>query len=480
MIRDPRAARLVAAPLLAILLAAGGCFAERSMPVEMSRVTRPTFAAAELGPAPTTRAWVEAVVPRLAPLLPADANRCLTTRELLRPDGRPIDVPAAFGLDGARLYTLADNLDGLTHTAQATGPGPGSGASPPWSGFDDILIPVADGLELAAKFGRAERNGEVAYADCIVVLPGLLGNNNVMRTRDLSFALRDAGWHVLAVELRGCGLTDSRQPHVLYNFGVTETGDLLAVDEWLKTHSFVRRTGLIGFCWGANHALLAAFEDSRPDQHASIAPGLAPLLRPRSGKRHFEAGVLAFSAVLSFEQTVAQLDTRYSVLENPVLHALQNTVLARMREKQFPNPNHSLMRLIELESERTQGAYPGIVADGLDYLRLAPFRGKSDGNKLKTARIPVLLVHGANDPLAPAQDVANLVARTDNPNVAAIVLRGGGHVGFAPYARDFFYSLVFAFFDPRYGPAALAPPLLAHSRNDLRNAPDDHDLPRRE
>jgi len=59
----------------------------------------------------------------------------------------------------------------------------------------------------------------------------------------------------------------------------------------------------------------------------------------------------------------------------------------------------------------------------------------------------VLIIHAANDPLAEAQTLADLFAKIHKPNVAGIVLSGGGHVGFAPFARDYYYSMIVNFFD---------------------------------
>jgi predicted alpha/beta-fold hydrolase len=72
--------------------------------------------------------------------------------------------------------------------------------------------------------------------------------------------------------------------------------------------------------------------------------------------------------------------------------------------------------------------------------------------------VPVLLVHAADDMIAPAQDVADFLARSPNPNVAAIMLPTGGHIGFGPYAPKWYYNLILNFFDPQIGAAACANP----------------------
>src|SRR5262249_55159040 len=123
--------------------------------------------------------------------------------------------------------------------------------------------------------------GKRVRSDCIVILPGLLGDLSVDRTRMIAQALLAAGHHALAVELRGYGRTGREQPHVFYNFGVQETEGLETIAEWAQAMPDIDRTGLIGFCWGANHALLAAWDDGRSADDVSVAARLRPFLRAR-------------------------------------------------------------------------------------------------------------------------------------------------------------------------------------------------------
>ena len=79
-----------------------------------------------------------------------------------------------------------------------------------------------------------------------------------------------------------------------------------------------------------------------------------------------------------------------------------------------------------------------------------------DFKSTEVAGVPVLIVQAANDPLISAQDQADFTARTSNPNVAALILPGGGHIGFAAYCRAYYFSLIFNFFDAQSGPRAVA------------------------
>lgn len=441
-----RAARGAAACALSmLLLATCGCFAERTFEAELTAI-RPVVLDSAAAGAGGVRPWLAAAREQLSPLLPARHLPPLISGEFADPDGKPIDVYRHFRTDPAALGSLFGNFYGLQHTAQCSH-GPSRSERPPeWPGFADVCIPVADGVRLFGRLGLARRNGRPLRGDCIIVLPGLLGDLHVERTRTIAEALVNAGLHALAVELRGAGRTDAVQPTLAYTFGVLETGDPLAVAEWLQSLPDVRRTGVIGFCWGANLALLAAWEDGRGPAPSSVTQRLRPHLRPASGQRHFEAGVLAFSPVLSFEAIVERCERPATLWTDPVLHALQDRIRERKRDKGIRPVNGSLRGLIEAEFARSSLNYREAVTDGLDYLRLLPLRGRPAGDKLREARVPVLIVHASNDPTASAQAVAELAATVSNPNVGVMMLEGGGHVGFAAYARDWFYSLILAFF----------------------------------
>ncbi len=441
------------------LLVLSGCFQERSITLRPGDdfMLQPGDQVAAAGDSATVpaardlRAWLEGVHARLARHLPPLDARARLTHELAA-DGVALDVAATFLRPFALQQSLLCNLSGLEHSAQATGAKPAiTHPAPDWPGFEQIWIPVEPGLSLSARLGLVRDAATPRVADCVVLLPGLLGDNAVLRTRDVGAALLAHGVHVLALELRGHGQTEARFPDVAYNFGVLETGDLLAVDEWLQARPFVRLTGLVGFCWSANLALLASWSDGRPDADPLIPERLARQLRPRGAARHFQAGVLAFSPVLRFEEIVESLERDRSMLADPMLDALQDTILDRMRYKHYAAPDGNLRRLIEIEFSRSRLNYPGAVEEGLQFLRLQEHRGKPAGRKLESARVPTLIVHAANDPMASPQAVAQLCADSANRNVAAVMLAGGGHVGFAPYARRYFYGLILAYFDPQRG-----------------------------
>jgi predicted alpha/beta-fold hydrolase len=352
------------------------------------------------------------------------------------------------------------NLPGILYSAQATGSRFEAGPPPAWPGFDDVWIPVNHQLSLAGRLGLAQRDGRSLRSVCIVLVPGLFGDNWTARSRDLSGALLDAGYHVLSLEQRGHGQTEQRFPDIPYTYGAFETGDLLAVAEWLQQREDVSETGLIGFCWGANEALLTAWEDGRDEEDPHVSPSLQVRLRPR-GRPCYRAGVIAFSPPIRFEQVMDRIDRHRSVVIDPVADSLEKIVNSRARQKGYSDVNGSLRRLTQREAKKAAPDDPQFADVGLNYLRLLPRDGTGSDSKMDAARVPVLVVHAVNDPIGSAQDVAELITGTDNPNVAAIVLPDGGHCGFAAYAREYFYSLVVNYFDRDRGAAACARRVIA-------------------
>jgi len=457
--------------VLGIAIAAtAGCFNERSFPFRAERLVHVEPPAESRK---NTRCWLEYTHAALARLLPDHDYEPLLTEDLTTATGAPRDVFDHFDKCKRFLHTGLGNLVGLMDTAQVTGDSEAiETPAPEWPGFEEVWVEVAPGVSISGRLGLATRDGRPIVSDCIVILPGLLGDNMRVRTRDICAGLRDAGFHAMSIEFRGHGQVEARYPDVPYNFGVQETADMLVVAEWLQNKPLIRRTGMIGFSWSANVALLAAWEDGRAPNDPCVSPRLRSYIeRYDRSRRHFEAGVIAVSPTLDFEPLLDRLKTPHSFLENPVLSSIQGTVAHRIERKKHGPPTGSLRKLIEYEFAKSDLNYEGALSDGLTYLRLLPYEDKPFHPKLQCARIPVLIIHSANDPLAYANEIARFFADTPNPNVAGVMLHGGGHDGFAAYCEDYLYSLFLSFFDAKTGPRSSSP---ARCRDPLHHSPANH------
>ncbi len=406
----------------------------------------------------TTRQWLQLVQPQLENLLTPRGRLVMLTEQMTNEQGRPRDVFEYFHRPRWTLNKLTKNWNGMVDTGQAVSRSEAIDQhAPTWPGFEPKWIPVAPGVQLHGRIGFAcDADGRPRSADCIVLIPGFLGDNAVMRTRDLSAALRDRGFHVLALELRGHGQVEHYYPNLYYNFGVLETQDLLRVSEWLQdNYSCIRNTGLIGFCWGGNHAMLAAWFDGRRPDDPSISPRLAPYFDPPPLlRKHYTAGIMAFSPVLRWEELLDRTDVPHALFQEPSMYFFQEVVKARMRRKGYPEVSGSLRHLIDYEFAHSILGPTFPLVDAYRLLRFLPYHDRPDGHKLESVRVPVLMITSVNDPFLSAQDLADLTAQTSNPLVASLILRGGGHIGFAPYCPPYFYSLILNFFDPHNGAAA--------------------------
>jgi len=456
-----RARAVIPALVVAVLClgSTAGCFQERAFPIQPGDYHRiPPLPPAKGNPdILTTRAWLAHAHAELSSLLTERGQLVMLTEDLVDEKGRPRDVYEFMRKRPEDLNKLARNYYGFLHTAQGANRSLliADETAPPWPGFEKVWIPVADDVTLSGRLGFARHDGNPIYADCIILLPGLWGDNGIWRTRDLAITLREHGFHVLAVELRGHGQTERWFPEVYYNFGAIETQDLVRTANWLEDqHPQIRGTGLVGFCWGGNLALLAAWYDARPSDDPSITPRLAAHLDPPSDRIHFQAGVMALTPLLDWECILDRADVEHDLFEEPAMFFFQRVIESRMIVKDHPERSGNLRNLIAFEFARSFLGPDFPLEDGYRFLRLMPYKGRSHGDKLEKCRTPVLMTQAVNDPFTSSQEIADLMAITHNPRVAALVLRGGGHIGYFPYNRPYTYSLILNFFDPQRGAAA--------------------------
>lgn len=402
------------------------------------------------------REWLDTLDRELRPMLPEPHAPTLTSSRMTGSGGHPRDVYAYFNRRKEKMQGLFSNFYALQHTAQSIEQATSPLTPPPWPAFEQVWIPVAPSVENAGFLALSrDAQGRIREADCIIMLPGLWGDNGAKRSYDVSEALLRRGHHVLSLEPRGHGRTEIRYPDVPYTYGVLETQDLVVVSEWLQaTYPQVRRTGLIGFCWGANAALLAAWYDGRTSEDPSIVGTVRARLPRPDGRRHFEAGVIAFSPVLRWEEFLDRMEIPQSAHTDLSASMFQKATRDHMSRRGYAEVTGSLRRCIAWDFADSEFGRSFPVLEGYRFLRLLPYRGESEGDKLEYARVPVLIVHAVNDPLQTPQEVVDLAVQTQNPNVSALVLPGGGHIGFQAWSRKYFYNLVLRFFDPAIGAAA--------------------------
>src|SRR5271169_1437273 len=129
-----------------------------------------------------------------------------------------------------------------------------------WDGFEDVTVPVGGGVVLYGRLGAPNTAQEIP-GSYIVFTHGLFGSLDGVDNENEVEALRRAGHHVLAIEMRGHGETNCEHPEYTVSFGIRESSDFLAVAEWLKKEKGATRVGLVSFSLTGYEALLTAWLD---------------------------------------------------------------------------------------------------------------------------------------------------------------------------------------------------------------------------
>lgn len=445
---------------LALAFAAGGCFAERSFAVREEQLVDWHPSAAQRADTPV---WTASAASALQRKLPPLSSREVVTSNEVSNLGRPLDVCRLYHLNPEHLDSLAFNLAGLAQTAQVSPPGDRKAVDDPWPGFVDVEIAMPDGLVLC---GRAAEPLVNDVADSWVIeTHGLFASQQGKEARNVSEALRRYGHHVLAIDMRGHGQTERRNPDYPTTFGASEVGDLIEVARWLRRERGARQVGLLTYSITAQQAMVAAWADGGGAGADDAADGSSdsPMLRalPRPRRQPAFDRVMAVAPPINLIDYADSLERRYEVVESPVRATFQQRIAERLAARGEP-PAHSMWQYARHELGRSAWAahYPDRGAMIADLTNLVDFGTDlpAGAARLERVRVPLLVVASANDPLGSAQSTVDLLVRVRNPNVGLMLLPEGGHTGLSAMSAPYFHSLVRSFFDPATGPVAVARP----------------------
>jgi predicted alpha/beta-fold hydrolase len=443
-----------------MLLAASalaGCFSEQSFPMHEHRLLQLDAHQPSL----STRAWTAAANTKADPLLPVLQKSPITQDDFLK-DGRAIDVYRHFGYDPEEIDSLLGNWKGLEDTAQVASPEPdkdpkGHILRPAWGGFRQVEVPV-DGAVLYGRLGEPDPRHEIP-GSYIVFTHGLFGSLDGLDTENQVEALRRAGHHVLAIEMRGHGETNVCHPEYAVSFGIRESSDFIAVAEWLKKTQGATRVGLVSFSLTGYEALLTAWLDgSKPVDRFDHVPLLKDLPRRSDGEPAYNAGMFVVSPPVDLQTIADSFEKHYTVLDGPCHSIFQGHLAERMSLVQ-ENSTTSMWgwAMSELVRSGWGHSYANTDAMKADFMRFIDLRAgdwAEGARRMENIRTPVLIMSAANDPMGTAQGVVDLFSRVKNPNIGVVMLGGGGHMGFPALSADYYYSLMIGFFDPQRGPEA--------------------------
>jgi predicted alpha/beta-fold hydrolase len=434
-----------------------GCLAERSFPMVPERLAR---LKPDGGRVPA-RAWARAMHAAARDRLPDQSRDALTTDDLT---GAPAQVWRHFALDPARLDSLWGNWDGIEKTALVASPPPqiesGHIQRAAWKGFEDVELPGVGGAMLFARLGRPQP-AHAMPGSAIIITHGLFGTLDGIDMENQAQALRRAGHTVLALEMRGHGETNCRHPEYAITFGMYEVGDLAAAAGWLKTQVAATRVGLVSFSLTAYEALLLGWLDGQaPVTELNGYPALAQLPKP-GPEPVFNAGMLVISPPVGILSLADGFTPKAEPLNAPCRATFQGHVVARLEAYGEP-PAYGMWDLAKSEFTRagflTPGGDTAVFRESFyRFIDLSRDSWRVGAARMENVRVPLLVLHAADDPLGTAQGVADLFGRVRNPNVGVIILRQGGHMGFSALSADYYYSVITNFFDPATAPATVSP-----------------------
>ena len=266
---------------------------------------------------------------------------------------------------------------------------------------EDVVVEAGEGVRILLRASwRPEKD-----RPALLLIHGLEGCDRSPTVISAGTLAYRAGWHVVRMNLRGCGDSLPLCPR-LYNAGMTS--DLVAVFQWLASR--VSSFAVAGFSLGGNLTLLTLARDRErlPDELSGVATICPPLDMSAS------ASALERKANRVYQlQFVTSLNASYRKRRELLPYAYESD-----RERGV-----STVRQFD---DRITAFYGG-YRDAEDY-----YQRVSPGPRLEAIDRPTLILAAADDPFIPEASMRKW-ARSDS--VSMEIVEGGGHVGFVGRSR---------------------------------------------
>jgi len=266
---------------------------------------------------------------------------------------------------------------------------------------EDLVIDGGDGVRLLAR--ASWQHGEPERSPGLVIVHGLGGSDAsgyVCATGALAWR---RGWHVLRMNMRGCGDALSVCP-LLYNAGL-ET-DLLAVLETAAAR--LPQVAVVGFSLGANLALLALGRSaSRVPDSVRAAVAVSPPLD------------LA-ACTTQLERPTNRLYQRY--LTASLCQGYRDR--RQLRPDLYPPGRERGINSVRAFDEAITAPHGGFES-AADY-----YACSSSGPHIASIERPTLVLAAQDDPMIPIESVTGWPL-PGSGCVRREALFTGGHVGFS-------------------------------------------------
>lgn len=239
----------------------------------------------------------------------------------------------------------------------------------------------------------------------VVILHGLGSSAEAPYVHSLLNQIRKADWQAVAINARGSGKEPNRLKEI-HHGGKTE--DLDSVVSHLIETEHMETIYLVGYSLGGNIILKWLGEKG---------PSL-----PKEVKK-----AVAVSVPYDLAKAAQNLDRGWNqkVYARVLLNTLKKQALEK--EKQFPGI---------VDVEKVKEAHTFQIFDREVTARLNGFKDENDYwirsssvYYLKLIKVPVLLVHAANDPFLPVKNLPLEIIK-QSPNLKLLLTSDGGHLGF--------------------------------------------------
>ncbi len=267
----------------------------------------------------------------------------------------------------------------------------------------DVLVDAGEGVRLLLR--ASWQPGPHAERPALLIVHGLGGSDASSYAVSLGRHAYAAGWHVVRMNMRGCGEGEALCP-LLYNAGL-DTDLLAVVDELLRR---VPRLAIVGFSLGANLALLM-------------------LGRRRTALPRGLAAVAAVSPPIDLAACADAIDVPANHLYQLRFMRMLGAAYRRRsvaRPDLFPAGLERGLHTVRAFDDRITAPFGG-------YEGAAEYYAKSSaGPWLAAIDRPALVLAAADDPMIP---VASVERWPLSPALTREITFTGGHVGFVGPSR---------------------------------------------
>jgi fermentation-respiration switch protein FrsA (DUF1100 family) len=118
-------------------------------------------------------------------------------------------------------------------------------------GYEDVTLTTSDGLRISGWYIPGKKS------EAIIIVHGIWANKQAILPAAIMLA--EAGYHVLAIDLRGHGLSEGKQ----ISYGYYEALDVQAGVNYLLGRSEIENVGVMGYSLGGAAVIRATAIDER-------------------------------------------------------------------------------------------------------------------------------------------------------------------------------------------------------------------------